>query len=98
MTSTNFRNYATQSYTVGNLEEILDNPKFDRNKPTAIYSYGFMQTVNHPSVRDIVDAYLENKDFNFLLVNYNSILMYNVLVRLRVVFTLQCYFVSIVEL
>lgn len=82
-TSNIFRNYSTQSYTVDNLENILDNPKFDRNKQTAIYSYGFTQTVYQPSVRGIVEAYLENGDFNFVLVNYNSIFAYNVLVRRR---------------
>lgn len=73
-------NYSTQSYTVDNLEAILDNPKFDRRKRTAIYSYGFVQTISQSSVREIVDAYLQNGDFNFLLVNYQSILAYNVLV------------------
>lgn len=76
-----FRNYSTQSFTVADFEEILNYQKFDRNKQTAIYSYGFTQTVNQPSVRGIVDAYLENGDFNFVLVNYNSILAYTVLVR-----------------
>jgi hypothetical protein len=46
-----------------------------------IYSYGFTQTIFQPSVREIVDAYLENGEFNFVLVNYRSILAYNVLVR-----------------
>lgn len=76
-----FSNYSTQTYTVDNLQMILEHPKFDRRKQTAIYSYGFTQTVYQPSVREIVDAYLENGDFNFLLVNYQSILAYNVLVR-----------------
>lgn len=75
------RNYLTQSYAVDNLETILDNPKFDRQKRTVIYSYGFSQTVYQQSVREIVDAYLENGEFNFVLVNYRSILAYNVLVR-----------------
>lgn len=75
-------NYSTQSYTVDNFDKILQNPNFNRQKPTAIYSYGFTQTINQPSVREVVDAYLDNGDFNFVLVNYNSILNYNVLVRL----------------
>lgn len=78
-----FRNYSVQSFTVDNLEEILQDPKFDQNKPTAVYSYGFTQTVYQPSVRNIVDAYLENGDFNLLLINYNSILAYTVLVSWR---------------
>ncbi|CRK93118.1 CLUMA_CG006613, isoform A [Clunio marinus] len=72
-------NYSTQSYTVDNLYTILQNPKFDRQKQTAIYSYGFTQTVYQPSVRKIVEAYLANSDFNFILVNYNSILAYNII-------------------
>lgn len=64
--------------------KILENPKFDRNKPTAIYSYGFVQTINQPSVREIVEAYLDNGDFNFVLINYNSILNYVALVRLQI--------------
>ena len=70
----------TQSYAVNNFETILDNSKFDRQKRTVIYSYGFSQTVYQQSVREIVDAYLENGEFNFVLVNYRSILAYNVLV------------------
>ena len=64
-----------------NFDKILENPKFNQQKQTVIYSYGFTQTVNQPSVREIVDAYLENGDFNFVLVNYNSILAYNLIVR-----------------
>lgn len=63
-----------------NFETILDNPQFDRRKQTVIYSYGFTQTVYQQSVREIVDAYLTNGDFNFVLVNYNSILAYTVFV------------------
>jgi hypothetical protein len=74
-------NFKTQSYDVNNLERILENPNFDRRKRTAIYSYGFTQTVYQPSVREVVDAYQQNGEFNFLLVNYRSILAYNVLVR-----------------
>lgn len=75
-----FSKYSTQSYSVENFQQILENPKFDRQKPTAIYSYGFTQTINQPAVREMVDAYLENGRFNFVLVNYNSILTYNILV------------------
>lgn len=82
MISCIFRNYTTDSFLVDNLENILDDPKFDREKTTAIYSYGFVQTVYQPSVREIVDAYLVNGDYNFVLVNYNSILAYNLLVRI----------------
>lgn len=77
------RNYSTESYTVDDFDEILAHPDFDFQKTTAIYSYGFSQTVNQPSVRDIVDAYLESNEFNFVLINYNSILAYNVLVILK---------------
>lgn len=59
----------------------MENPNFDRSKRTAIYSYGFTQTIFQPSVREIVDAYLANGDFNFIIVNYNSILAYNAFVR-----------------
>lgn len=63
-----------------NLHKILDHPNFDHEKVTAIYNYGFTQTANQPSVRKIVDAYLTNGDFNFLLVNYDSILDYTLFV------------------
>lgn len=82
------RNFQTKSYDVDNLETIVENPNFDRQKPTVIYSYGFTQTVYQPSVREIVDAYLENGEFNFVLVNYRSILAYNVLV---------CYFYDVIQ-
>jgi hypothetical protein len=65
------------------LVNILSNPKFDRSKRTAIYSYGFTQTVSQSSVREIVDAYLANGEFNFILVNYNSILAYTLFVSSR---------------
>lgn len=68
------------TYTVQNLEKIFENPNFDRNKRTVIYNYGFLQTVQQPDVRRIIDAYLQNGNFNFIIVNYNSILNYTVLV------------------
>lgn len=77
-----FSDYSTQAYTADNLETILENPNFDRRKRTTIYSYGFTQTISQPSVREIVDAYLMNGNFNFILVNYNSILAYTLFVSL----------------
>ena len=52
-------------------------------KKTVLYNYGFSQGANQAPVREVVDAYYENGNFNFILVNYNSILTNTVFVSIK---------------
>jgi hypothetical protein len=70
------------AYPADNFEKVLAHEHFDKSKPTAIYAYGFTQTISQPSVRDVVDAYLKNKNFNFLIINLDQIFDYTLFVRL----------------
>lgn len=71
-----------QTYTTDDFHTVLNNPNFNRIKTTTIYSVGFAQTSSSPSVNDVVDAYLQNGKFNFMLVNVNFF-QWNVIVRFQ---------------
>lgn len=76
----NCSNYSGQTYSVHDLHTILNDVNFDENKITVLYNYGFTQGANQPAVREVVDAYYQNGNFNFILVNYYSILINTVFV------------------
>lgn len=75
-----YRQYDGQSYATEKISDVLQNSNFDRNKPTAIYCYGFAETLNFPSVRGVVDAYQQNRNFNFMVISSDSLLTYTVFV------------------
>lgn len=79
----NCSNYSGQTYNVHDLHTILNDVNFDENKITVLYNYGFSQGANQASVREVVDAYYQNGNFNFILVNYYSILTNTVFVSLK---------------
>ncbi|KAG5682563.1 hypothetical protein PVAND_011908 [Polypedilum vanderplanki] len=72
------RGYKGQAYKPRDLNKVLDHPDFDRKKPTIIYSYGFTETQFQPSVRNVIDAYLENNGFNFMIISCDSIIDYTI--------------------
>lgn len=74
------RNHTTQYYKLQNFQEILKHKKFDADKVLVLYFYGFLQTPYQSSVREIVDAYVENGNFNFVLVNYESLFVNTIFV------------------
>lgn len=75
-----YRNYTGHAYSAENLPKILENENFDQQKITTIYSYGFTQTPFVSSVRAVVDAYLQNGNYNFMVISCDSIIAYSVFV------------------
>lgn len=87
----NFSNYTTQFYKVENFHEILKHESFDVEKITTLYLYGFLQTPYQSSVREIVDAYMENGEYNFVLMNYDSPLVNSIFVSWCGRFENECW-------
>jgi len=57
------------TYSTANLTDIFTNPNFNRQRVTALYMYGFQQGINTPSVVDVRNAYIQNGNQNFLLMD-----------------------------
>ena len=76
----NSRNYEGKAYQIEDFHTILNHESFNRERATTIYSYGFTQTLFNPSVRDVVDAYLFNGDFNFMVISCDKGFAYNIFV------------------
>lgn len=62
-----------QVYNVNNFHEILNHPSFSTDRNTVIYHYGFTQTPETQSVIEVIEAYLNFGNVNFVLVNYDSV-------------------------
>jgi hypothetical protein len=73
------RSDGTTSYDQTNFYQILDNPAFNATKKTVIYSYGFTQTIGQSDVQKVINAYLVNNEYNFVVATY-PLLSYTVIV------------------
>jgi len=74
------RGYEGHTLYAENLHHLLEEKNFDKEKVTAIYTYGFLETPFMPSVRAVLDAYLKDENHNFMIVHCDSIFLYNVFV------------------
>jgi hypothetical protein len=61
---------------VSNFNSILNNPRFDRSKPTTFYIYGTNQSPLHPTVVAVKAAYLANGRQNFIVVGNTNLLLH----------------------
>lgn len=77
-----FSHHEAKAYALDEFYSVLSNPNFNRDKTTTIYSYGFTQTLFNPSVREVVDAYLFNGNFNLMVISCDNVFAYNVLVSI----------------
>jgi hypothetical protein len=54
---------------------LLTHKRFDHDKPTAMFVFGWLQSVAGDTSRQLVDAYIERGDYNFLVLDWSD---YNV--------------------
>jgi hypothetical protein len=57
----------------GNLENIRTHPAFVNSRQTVMFHNGEGQSINTFEVRDLVNAYVANGNFNFIHVTYDDI-------------------------
>lgn len=58
---------------LGELSNLYDNEKFDRNLPTAIYIHGYQDEGDYDfSAMAIRAAYRERNDHNFITIDWKS--------------------------
>lgn len=55
-----------------NVTQILSHEKFDSNKPTVLYVFGWTRAPNAETELMITNAYLKRGDYNFLLLDWSD--------------------------
>ncbi|XP_055842957.1 uncharacterized protein LOC129909839 [Episyrphus balteatus] len=61
-----------QYYDLDNTAAILNHPKFTMRRPTTAYMYGYYSSLQRPSAHLLVNAYLNNNSFNFLVIDWEQ--------------------------
>lgn len=54
---------------------MLTNKHFDHDRPTAMFVFGWIQSPVGDTSRQLIDAYIERADYNFLVLDWSD---YNV--------------------
>ncbi|KAG5681259.1 hypothetical protein PVAND_010710 [Polypedilum vanderplanki] len=62
-------------YFLPNMTQLLSHKQFSHKKPTAMFIFGWIQNAGGDTSRQLIDAYIERGDYNFLLLDWND---YNV--------------------
>ncbi|CAG9802067.1 unnamed protein product [Chironomus riparius] len=57
-------------YTTSNLQMIIGHPSFVRNGETVMFHYNNDHSLTTPEVREIIQAYEANSNYNFVVVHY----------------------------
>lgn len=60
-----------ERFTVESVQEIDSHRGFDKLRMTVLYIHGFRENQTSASVRTVVDAYIQRRGFNILLVDWS---------------------------
>ena len=60
-------------YELDDANEILTHPKFNANRNTVLYIHGFVESPASPTVRLIIDAYINPGTHNILVLDWSSL-------------------------
>jgi len=62
-----------QVYNVHNFHQLVNHASFRHDRDLVIYYHGFSQTLQTPSVADVIDAYVHYGNVNVVFVNFASV-------------------------
>lgn len=84
---------------MSNITQLLTHKSFDKDRPTAMYVFGWTQSPVGDTTRQLIDAYIARADHNFLVLDWSdySLDFYGV-VSLRVTTMSRIYARSLVKL
>lgn len=66
-----------REYAIENILELAEDPEFDPEKKTVIFSTGFLSTVNFSATGELAKAFSCRGDTNFLVRNYEPFSILN---------------------
>jgi pancreatic triacylglycerol lipase len=52
--------------------KLLNHPKYDNDRPTMLYGYGYTEKYKSKSTQTVVDSYIERGDHNILVVEWSN--------------------------
>lgn len=60
-------------YNIDDFQSIIEDPKFDKSQSTVLYLHGYLEDPDVESVHVIVDAYLERKNVNLIVLDWGEL-------------------------
>lgn len=60
-------------YDLDKAAAVLAHPSFNATEPIMLYSHGYVENAESPSVRAIVEAYIENGNYNILIIDWRKL-------------------------
>lgn len=61
------------SYDLDKAAEVMGHPSFNTTKKLVLYSHGFVEDVEFETTRTIVDAYIQNGNYNILVIDWRDL-------------------------
>ncbi|CRL01708.1 CLUMA_CG014924, isoform A [Clunio marinus] len=61
-----------EDFQMNEAEKLLNHLKYDNNKPTVVYVYGFTEKYKSKSTQTLVESYIERGDHNILVVEWSK--------------------------
>lgn len=61
-----------QYFTLDETQLILQHPKYDPNKKTLLYCYGYTETFRSKSTITVVQAYIKRGDHNIIVLDWED--------------------------
>lgn len=65
-------NDSVKLITLKDTKKLLHHSRYDRDRPTKIYCYGYTENFMSPGTQAIVDSYLERGDHNIIVIEWSS--------------------------
>ncbi|XP_063543744.1 pancreatic lipase-related protein 2-like [Cydia strobilella] len=67
-------------YHIRETKRLLADPNFDPQRPTVVYAHGYVELFTDASVKRVMEAYLQNGEYNALLLDWSNLAFGNYVV------------------
>ncbi|XP_063365087.1 pancreatic lipase-related protein 2-like [Cydia amplana] len=67
-------------YRIRETTRLLADPNFDPQRPTVVYAHGYVELFTDASVKRVMEAYLQNGEYNALLLDWSNLAFGNYVV------------------